>query len=57
MVCASDNLLTGGSTPKASQASRMTFFGWGPTQGSLTFGMNSIGYAALVFSAQQKEVC
>jgi hypothetical protein len=33
----------------------MTFLGWGPMQGSLTFGMNSIGYAALVFSVQQKK--
>lgn len=58
MVCAKLSLLTGGRTPNASHARRMTFFGCGPTHGILAFGINSIGYAALVFSATvyQKEL-
>ena len=43
MVCARFSLLTGGSTPNASHAKRMTFLGWGPTQGILALGMYSIG--------------
>jgi hypothetical protein len=43
MVCARLSLLTGGSTPNASHAKRITFFGWGPTHGNFAFGMYSIG--------------
>jgi len=43
MVCARFSLLTGGRTPKASQARSITFVGCGPTQGIFAFGMNSIG--------------
>lgn len=43
MVCARLSLLTGGSTPNASQARRMTFFGCGPTHGIFALGMYSIG--------------
>lgn len=43
MVCGRFSLLTGGRTPKASHASRMTFFGCGPTHGILALGMYSIG--------------
>jgi len=55
MVCDRFSLLTGGSTPNASHAKRITFFGWGPTHGNFTFGMYSIGYAARVFSATWKS--
>jgi hypothetical protein len=41
---------TGGSTPKASQHSRMRFLGWGPMQGTRALGMYSMGYDARVFS-------
>ena len=54
IVWAKLSLLTGGSTPNASQARRMTFFGWGATHGILALGMYSIGYAARVFSAKPK---
>lgn len=55
MVWAKFSLLTGGRTPNASQARRMTFFGWGPTHGILALGMYSIGYAARVFSIMTKN--
>jgi hypothetical protein len=41
---------TGGSTPKASQHSRMMFLGWGPTQGMRALAMKSMGYDTRVFS-------
>jgi hypothetical protein len=43
IACSGVSLLTGGSTPKASQVRKMTFFGWPPTQGILAFGMYSTG--------------
>lgn len=55
MVCARDSLLTGGRTPKASQARSMTFFGCGPTHGNFVLKMYSMGYAARVFSATENE--
>jgi hypothetical protein len=43
IACSGVSLLTGGSTPKASQVSRTTLFGCLPTQGILAFGMYSMG--------------
>lgn len=56
MVCARLSLLTGGSTPNASHAKSMTFFGCGPTHGNFALGMYSMGYAARVFSATRTTV-
>ena len=50
IACAVVSLLTGGSTPKASQHSRMMFFGCGPMHGMRALAMKSIGYDARVFS-------
>ncbi len=50
MACSVVSLLTGGSTPKASQHSRMMFLGCGPTHGMRALAMCSIGYDARVFS-------
>ena len=50
IACAGVSLLTGGSTPKASQVRKMTSVGCPATQGILALRMNSIGYAPRVFS-------
>jgi hypothetical protein len=50
IACSVVSLLTGGSAPKASQQSRMMFFGCGPMQGMRALAMKSIGYDARVFS-------
>jgi hypothetical protein len=50
------SLLTGGSTPKASQVRKMTLFGCLATQGIFAFGMYSIGYEQRVFSVMVSVV-
>ena len=40
----------GGITPKASAVSIIIFFGWLTRSSIVTFGINSKGYAPLVFS-------
>ena len=50
MACSRVRRDTGGSTPNASQQSRIRFLGCGPTQGMRALSMYSIGYDARVFS-------
>jgi hypothetical protein len=50
MACCVVRRETGGSTPKASQHSRIIFLGWGPTQGMRALAMKSMGYETRVFS-------
>ena len=50
MACSRVRRDTGGSTPNASQHSRIRFLGCGPTHGIFALSMYSIGYDARVFS-------
>ena len=43
MACSGVRRLTGGSTPKASHVSRMTWEGCPPRQGTLALGMKWMG--------------
>ena len=52
MACSVVSRLTGGSTPNASQHSRMMFLGWGPMQGMRALAMYSMGYDTRVFSVR-----
>jgi len=55
MVCSGVRRLTGGSTPKASQVSRMMLVGCPATQGMCALGMYSMGYDTRVFSAYRHK--
>ena len=53
VTCSRVRRETGGSTPKPSQVSSTTLFGWEETAGSLAFGMYCSGYAQRVFSVSE----